>query len=190
MIFVVEPLHEIRHPGEPALDPHQLQLRKALGQPVDDPVGHVDQAVVHERQRVHGDEAVELREGRIAPVEAGMERERLAGLLDHRIELHVADCGGPACCASTTVKPMTPSSSAYCLTMLDAGLRRVERKVDQALEPLVLRQDALDEPAVVGAPTRHLDVVLRMHAERQHRRREHDLVVEAHRVHGAARQLA
>ena len=47
----------------------------------------------------------------------------------------------------------------------------------------------LDQPLVVGRAERRLDVVLRMHAEREHRRREHDLIVEAERVHRAPRQL-
>ena len=89
MHFMVEPLHQERHPGKPAFDPHQLQLGKALGQRVDDPVGHVDQIVVHERQRVHRDEAIELRERRIVPMRPGVEDQRLARFLDHRVEPHV-----------------------------------------------------------------------------------------------------
>ena len=79
--------------------------------------------------------------------------------------------------------------AGIALDLLDAGLRRVERQIEQALEPVVLGQDALDQPFVVGAAERGLELVLRMHAEREHRGRKHDLVVEAERVHGAARQL-
>src|SRR5262245_21850210 len=66
--LMIEPLHDERYPGKPALYPDQLQFWEALRQAVDDPVGEMDETVVHERQRVHGDEAVELQEGRVAPV--------------------------------------------------------------------------------------------------------------------------
>ena len=84
---------------------------------------------------------------------------------------------------------MTPLASPKSLTMALAGLGRIEGQVEQPLDALVLRQDALDQPAVVGAADSGLDVLLRVHAEHQHRRREHHLVVEAHGVHGAARKL-
>ncbi len=84
---------------------------------------------------------------------------------------------------------MMLSLLAVLLDLFDAGLRRVERQVDHALEAVVLGQDALDQPFVVGGAERDLELVLRMHAERQHRRRKYHVVVEAERVHGAARQL-
>ena len=187
--LVVEPLHDERHPGEPALDPHQLELREALGQPVDHPVGQVDEAVVHERQGVHGDEAVELQERRVAPVEARVEGQRLARLLDHRIELHVLIVvHGPVAGAGDREADDALGVAEVPDDAL-ARLGRVEGQVEQALDALVLRQDALDQPAVVGAADGGLDVLLRVHAEHQHRGGEHHLVVEAHGVHGAARQL-
>src|SRR5262249_39674513 len=87
--FMIEPLHDERYPGKAAFYPHQLQFWETLRQAIDDPVGEMDQAVVHERQRVHRYEAVELQEGRIAPVETRVERQWLARFLDHGIKLHV-----------------------------------------------------------------------------------------------------
>ena len=89
-VFGIQPLHQERRPGEPALDPDHLQLRKALGDAVDDPVGEMHQIEVHERERVHGNESIALLHRLIAPVEAGMKAERLAGRLDRGIERHIA----------------------------------------------------------------------------------------------------
>ena len=46
----------------------------------------------------------------------------------------------------------------------------------------------LDEPAVIGARQRHLDLDARRQAQRQHRRREKAGHVDAQRVHPALRQ--
>jgi hypothetical protein len=75
------------------------------------------------------------------------------------------------------------------LDLFDASFGRVERQVDHALEAIVLRQDSLDQPFIVGRAQCRLDVVLRVHTEGQHRRREYNLVIEAERVHRAPRQL-
>ena len=80
-IFAVEPLHQERHPGEAALDPDHLQLGEALRQAVEHPVGHVHHVEMHERDRVHADEAVDRAIDGSPQLIAGMERERLAGLL-------------------------------------------------------------------------------------------------------------
>ena len=88
-VGVVEPLHQAIGPGEPALDPHHLELGKALGQPVDHPVGHVDHVEPHEAERMHRDETVGQRQRLVVPVVGGMEGDRLAHLLEQRIGLHV-----------------------------------------------------------------------------------------------------
>ena len=46
----------------------------------------------------------------------------------------------------------------------------------------------IDEPAVERVAERDLDLGLGMHAQEQHRRREHHHVVDAHAVHGAPGQ--
>src|SRR6476659_3576355 len=74
------------------------------------------------------------------------------------------------------------------LNQFDASLRRVERKIEEPLEPRILRQDALDHPAIERICERHFDIVLRMHAEQQHRAWEDDLIVDAERVHAAPRR--
>ena len=73
---------------------------------------------------------------------------------------------------------------------VETSLWGIEGQVEQRLDAFVLGQNALDQPAVVGAADGGLDVVLGVHAEHQHGRREYYLVVETHRVHGAARQLS
>ena len=67
-------------------------------------------------------------------------------------------------------------------------LRRVERQIDQRFDPVVAGQDPVDQPAVIGVAEPHLHFRLRMHAEKQHRRREHHHVVDAERIHRPARQ--
>ena len=54
---------------------------------------------------------------------------------------------------------------------------------------LVLRQDLLDQPAVIGIAERDLGICLRMHAERQHGGREHHHVIDAHGIHSALAKL-
>ena len=67
-------------------------------------------------------------------------------------------------------------------------LRRVERQIDQRFYPVVAGQYPVDQPAVIGAAEPHFHFRLRMHAEKQHRRREHHHVVDAERIHRPARQ--
>src|SRR6185503_1630802 len=114
---------------------------------------------------------------------------RLARLLDHGIELHVLIMvHGPVARAGDR-----EADDALGVAEIPddglAGFGRVERQVEQALDALVLRKNALDQPAIVGAADGSLDVLLRVHAEHQHRRGKHHLVVEAHGIHGAAGQL-
>src|SRR5262249_61076493 len=66
----------------PTTELYPLSLHDAL--PI---FGHVDHVEVHERERVHANEAVELLKRRIGPAEAGMEAERLACLLQCRLQL-------------------------------------------------------------------------------------------------------
>ena len=49
----------------------------------------MNEIVIDERDRVHGDEAVALLHRLIAPMETGMEGEWLAGRLDRRVQRHV-----------------------------------------------------------------------------------------------------
>ena len=64
----------------------------------------------------------------------------------------------------------------------------VERQVEHRLDALVLRQDFLGQPFVEGVADHDLHLDLRMHAEHQHRGREHHHVIDAHRIHGALHQ--
>ena len=50
----------------------------------------MNDVVIDERDGVHGDEAIALLHRLVAPVEAGVERQRLAGRLDGGIKRHVA----------------------------------------------------------------------------------------------------
>jgi hypothetical protein len=75
------------------------------------------------------------------------------------------------------------------LDFFETRFRGVERQVRQPLETRVLGQDALGCPTIVGLGERDLDVFLRMHPEQQHRGWKHDLIVDPHRIHGAAGQL-
>ena len=166
-----------------------LSLGKRSGRPLMTQLVRWMSDVVHERKRVHGYEAVELQERRVAPVEAGVEGQRLARLLDHRIELHVLIVmDGPVAGAGDREADDALGVAEVPDDVL-ARFGRVEGKVEQPLDALVIGQDALDQPAIVSAADGGLDILLRVHAEHQHRRGEHHLVVEAHGVHSAAREL-
>jgi hypothetical protein len=79
---------------------------------------------------------------------------------------------------------LSPNSS----TVRSASLGVLKGQIDQGFYPVVLGQDPLDQPAIVGAAEPHFHFRLRMHAEKQHRRREHHHVVDAERIHGPAGQ--
>src|SRR3974390_1140234 len=187
---MIQPLHNKWHPGEPAFDPDYLQLWETLGKPVDHPVCQMDEAVVHEGNGVHGDEAVKLQERWVAPVEARMEAQGLAHLLDQRIELHVLVVVDRLVTRSGNREANYALGLAEIPDDVETSLWGIEGQVEQRLDAIVLGQNALDQPAVVGAADGGLDVVLGVHAEHQHGRREYYLVVETHRIHGAARQLS
>ena len=77
---------------------------------------------------------------------------------------------------------------AELLDRLQRRLRIVEGHEEHGLHLRFHRQDVLAEPLVVGASQHRLHVELRMHAEIEHRRREHDHVVEMEGIDGAADQ--
>ena len=95
-----------------------------------------------------------------------MEGERLAGLLHQRVELHVAVVMHRLVARRADGETDDALKASIFLHLLDAGLRRVERQIDKALETVVLGQNALDQPLVISLAQRRLDVVLRMHAKR------------------------
>ena len=69
------------------------------------------------------------------------------------------------------------------------GRRRiVERQIQHRADARLVRQHALDQPAVIGARERDLHLDLRMEPELQHRRGKDHRDVGAHRVHPAPRQ--
>ena len=175
--------------ASPDLDPDDIELGEALRNAVEHPVGHVDHVEVRERQRMHADEAVDLRERRVGPGEPGVEAERHAGVLQRRIEPHVGIVPDRLVTRRRDGEADDARLAGEFLDALHAGVGIVERQIEQRLLARVLRQNLLDQPAVIGLGERHLGVDLRMHAEREHRGREHDHVVDAHRVHGALGEL-
>ena len=68
---------------------------------------------MRKRERVHPDEPIELLERRVAPGEAGMEAERLAGLFQRCVKAHATElCQTGLCRVEVTEKPTTPGASA------------------------------------------------------------------------------
>ncbi len=88
-VLVVKPLHEERQPSQSALDPHCLEFWKPLGKPGSISSLSYEPCCTKQSQRVHAEKAVDGGQRRILPVIAGMKRQRLPGLLDHRIKTHV-----------------------------------------------------------------------------------------------------
>ena len=68
-IFVVEALHQAIGPGQPAFDPHDLQLGEAFGQTIHHPVRHMHHVEPHEAQRMHTDEVHALSMKTFTPAE-------------------------------------------------------------------------------------------------------------------------
>ena len=182
-VGVVEPLHQAIGPGQPALDPHHLELGEALGQAVDHPIGHVDHVEPHEAERVHRDEAVGQRQRLVVPIVGGMEGDRLAHLLEQRIGLDVGVVVHRLVARRRHHEADHALLVAEILHRLVGGFRIVERQIQHRDDAGLDREDALAEPAIVGAAHRHLDLDLRMQAEKQHRRREQAGIIDAHGVH-------
>ena len=113
----------------------------------------------------------------------------LPHLLQRRVEPHVGIVPDRLVAGGRDREADHAGRVGEALDRLDAGVRIVERQVEQRLLARVLRQDLLDQPAVIGVAERHFDVGLRVHAEREHRGREHHHVVDAHGVHGALGEL-
>ena len=113
----------------------------------------------------------------------------LPQLLQRRIEPHVGIVPDRLVARGGDGKADHPRRIAEALDGLDAGVGIVERQVEQRLLARILRQDLLDQPAVIGVAERDLGVDLRVHAEREHGGREHHHVVDAQRIHGALREL-
>ena len=67
--------------------------------------------------------------------------------------------------------------------------RCVERQVDHRLHAWFVWQDLFSEPTTVGPTQLNLDVRLLVHAELQHGRREHHLIVDADGIHLVANHL-
>ena len=122
------------------------------------------------------------------PVVAGVERERQAGLLDRRVDPHVAVV------MHRPVAHRGDHEAAHALLageLLDHPQARVgivEGEIDHRADAAFLLQHLLAEPAVVGKGERHLGLDLRMQAELQHRRGEQHGDIDAHGVHPAPRQ--
>ncbi len=146
---------------------------------------HVHEVEVHERQRVHGQEPVALLHRLVAPVKAGVEAERLAARLDRRVERHVGVVMHRPKPRRGDGEAEHAGDVAEAFDDVEAGFRMIERQVEHRLDALVLRQDPLDEPAIIGGADCDLDLGLRVHAEHQHRGRKHHHVIDAHAVHGA-----
>ena len=187
-VFGIEPLHQERHPGEPAFDPQHFEFRETLRQAVDDPVRQMDEVVIDERDRVHRDEAIALLHRLVAPVEAGMKGERLAGRLDRGIERHIAVVIDGAEARRGDRKADHARIIGIHLDRLHAGLGVIERQIQHRLDARILRQDFFGQPFVEGVADHDFHLDLRMHAEHQHRGRKHHHVIDAHRIHGALNQ--
>ena len=142
-----------------------------------------------EAQRVDGDEAVaELHRAVAAPHEAGMERERQLTLLQHGVGARVAIVPHALVARRRDAEPDDARLVAQLLDHALAGRRIVEREIEARLDARLGRDDVVDEPAVIGARQRHLDLDARRQSQRQHRRREEAGLIDAERVHPALRQ--
>ena len=134
------------------------------------------------------DEAVQHRHAFLGPVDAGMEAERLAGFLDQRVGLHVVVVVHGILAHRRDREADHAGLVDEFLGNVVGGFGIVERQVHQRPDPRILRQDAIDQPAIIGARKLHLDLDLRMHAQAQHRGGEHHRDIDAHRVHPALRE--
>ena len=139
-------------------------------------------------ERVHGDEAVGHRQAGIGPVERGMECERQVALLQRGVGLGV----GVVVDAAIMRRRHHEADDALAIGEfqhgLVAGLGIVERQIEHRLEAILLAEDLVAEPAIVGLRHRHLDLDARAGREIEHRGREHAGDVDAHGVHPAPHQ--
>ena len=118
-----------------------------------------------------------------------MEAERLARLLQRRVEPHIGIVPNRFVARGGDGEADHAGRVGETLDRLHASIRLVEGQIEQRLLALVLRQNFLDQPAVIGIAKRHLGVGLRVHAEREHRRWKHHHVIDAEGIHGALSEL-
>ena len=187
-VFVVEPLHQERYPGEPALDPDRLEARETLRHAVHHPVGEVQHVVPGEAERVHGDETIGHRQAEIGPVERGVERQRQVALLQRRVGLGV----GVVVDAAIMRRGHHEADDALAVGefqhRLVAGLGIVERQIEHRLEAIFLAKNFFAQPAVIGLRHRHLDLDPRAGRKIEHRGWKHAGDIDAHGVHPAPHQ--
>ena len=190
-VFVIEPLHQERNPGEARFHPHHRQFRESLADAVDHPIGAIEHVVPGEAERVRGDEAVAAGKARLAPIDAGMEGDDEAALLHRPIDFHIgivvhAHVGAHG--GDHEAADMLPVAEG-----LDVAQRRGrigKRQAEQRKEtPARFRHHLLGEPAVIGPAQLDLHFLLRMQADIEHAGREQAGIIDAHRVHPAMAEL-
>ena len=146
--------------------PLSIQITFSFGKPlrqsVDDPVGHVDHVVEHEAERMDRDEAVHHRHRLVVPVIGGMEPERQAVLFQQRIGLHVGVVMHRPVARRRHHEADHAGLAGEFLHHAERRCRIVERQIQHRADARLLRQHALDQPAVIGARQRDLHLDLRM----------------------------
>ena len=181
---MVETLHEKGNTGQAGLDPDHLELRKALGHPVHDPVGHVDEVVDDEAEGVHPGERVErLHPAVAAPGVAGVEAQRQAAFLKLPVQRHIGVLMHGAVARGSHHEADDARQIAEVAHHRQRRRGIAEGQVEHRLDPGLGGQHAFGDPARVGPCQSHLDLGLWVQAEVEHRRREQDLNVDPDRVH-------
>ena len=132
---------------------------------------------------MHRDEPVGHLQRAVFPAIGGVERDRLAELFEQRVGFHIGVVVHRLVARRRHHEADDAFLVAEILHRLIGGFRIVERQVKHRDQPRLDREDALAEPAVIGAAQRHLDLDLRMQAEKQHRGREQAGVIDAERIH-------
>ncbi len=123
-----------------------------------------------------------------AQLNAGVERERHVALLQRRVGLGVGVVVDAAVVGGGDHETDHALLVAELLHRLVAGVGIVEGQIDHRLETILLAQDALAEPAVIGLRQADLDLDARTGGEIEHGGREHAGDVDAHGVHEAPHQ--
>jgi hypothetical protein len=129
--------------------------------------------------RVHRHEDVELFGVFVRPVRAGVEGDRQFALLQRSIDRNVAIVVHRREAHAGHHEAEDALASGELFDDAQTGVGLAERQIEQRLDAVVLVENLVAEPPVVGDGKLRFDPRLRMRAERQHVARKQHLVVHS-----------
>ena len=119
---------------------------------------------------------------------SGVKTQRFAGFFQHPVKAHVLIVMNRLVTDRRDHETRHLRMIGILLNDPFAGFRFRKRQVKHRMNTVLGGQHIVGQPFVVTFGQANLDLDFRVHAERQHRRRKRDLIIQSHAFHGAADQ--